>query len=116
MDKNEIRYTQCYWHANGNLVCNQVNVPYEQNRHQKYVEFDNFSTPNQNYNPNGYRKNLQYYESANNYKCSVPCNNCNRPENNNYDWMSPQKTYDKKSYLLNTNISETNNNYFKSEY
>lgn len=112
MNSTDIKYTQCYWHANGNLVCQQVSIPYEQNRYKGYVEFDNFSTPNKNYDPNGYRRNLEYYEAPNNYSCNVPCGKCQTPENNNYEWMSPQETYDKKTYMLNQKIEEKNNNYY----
>ena len=115
MDKKEIKYTQCYWQANGNLVCQKLDIPYDQNRYKNYVEFDDFSTPNQNYNPNGYRENLQYYEAANNYSCNVPCEKCKRPENNNYEWMSPQQTLDKKNYMLNTKLQENSNNYYPSK-
>ena len=40
MDKKEIKYTQCYWQANGNLVYQKLDIPYDANRHQNYVEFN----------------------------------------------------------------------------
>ena len=60
-------YTQCMWNANGELSCrkvefNKVNTP------SKYLQFKDFSTPTENYKPNEYRNNTNYYEKANNNK------------------------------------------------
>ena len=114
MEKNNNGYKQCYWHANGNLVCNNLKTKYQENTQQNYIEFDNFSTPNKNYDPNGYRKHLKYYESANNYSCNVPCGKCKKNQINNYEWMSPQQTIDKKNFLLGTDLKDISNNYYPS--
>lgn len=60
-------YTQCMWNANGELSCqkvqyNKVNTP------SKFLIFNDFSTPTENYKPNEYRNNLSYYEKPNNTK------------------------------------------------
>ena len=52
---------QCFWHANGNLICHSNQNP-PTSISEKQVEFDTFSSPNQNYQPNNYRQNKQYYE------------------------------------------------------
>ena len=62
---------------------NNLKTKYQENTQQNYIEFDNFSTPNKNYDPNGYRKHLKYYESANNYSCNVPCGKCKKNQINN---------------------------------
>ena len=83
----ENTYTNCYWHANGELKCKKVTVPYNPNQSSNILEFDSFSVPNKNYKPNEYRKNFDYYEQPAPKICgdSCSCNN-NTLEN---QWMSP---------------------------
>lgn len=114
MEKNNLKYNQCYWYANGNMVCQKLDIPYEPNRYKGYVDFKNFSTPTKNYDPNGYRRNIEYYEAPNNYTCNVACKKCERPANNNYEWLSPPQTLEGKRYFLNNQIPDTPNNYFPS--
>ena len=60
-------YTQCMWNANGELSCQKVHFN-KINSPSNYQVFDDFSTPNKNYKPNEYRKNIQNYEKADNIK------------------------------------------------
>ena len=113
---NLVGYTQCFWHSNGNLVCQNLQVPYNKDKYKQYVEFDNFSTPNQNYKPNEYRKYIDYYEAPNNYTCNVPCNNCKKPQDDKFGWMSPPLTYDKKMFYLNQqNLPQKPNYYYPNK-
>tara|TARA_B100001057_G_C22167758_1_gene688177 strand:+ start:131 stop:382 length:252 start_codon:yes stop_codon:yes gene_type:complete len=62
--KKDNTYTQCIWNANGELSCNPIKVVVDKNNNYKnYIQFDNFSTPNNNYKPNYYHQNKQWYNS-----------------------------------------------------
>tara|TARA_B100000674_G_scaffold66473_1_gene45934 strand:- start:94 stop:462 length:369 start_codon:yes stop_codon:yes gene_type:complete len=114
MDNQNIKFTQCYWHANGNLDCNNVSTNYDENRHNTNTVFDDFSTPNQNYRPNEYRKNKDYYEAALNYTCNTdPSCNCSKPsrcnvptncseKQDNLKWLAEPRTYDRVNYLTHS--------------
>lgn len=105
MNNNNIKYRQCYWHSNGDLECKDL----PSNKPQNIIEFINFSTPNSNYNPNAYRKNIKYYETANNYVCNDINSQCKQPEKDNYRWLSSPQTKQKKEYLLNTKLNDNPN-------
>lgn len=60
-------YTQCMWNANGELSCQKVQYS-KVNTPSKFLQFNDFSTPTENYKPNEYRKNLSYYEKPSNTK------------------------------------------------
>ena len=100
-NKKNITYTNCYWHANGEMKCKQVTVPYNPNQSQQNVEFDNFSTPNSNYKPNEYRQHFSYYEQPAPQMCGANCS-CDKKEIDN-QWMSPSRDYHRKEYLKNNN-------------
>lgn len=97
MNKDSITYTQCYWHANGNLVCKKVTVPNNKNKFQEYHEFNSFSCPNKNYKPNAYRDNFDYYQSPPEKMCGADCN-CNPRELPN-QWLSVPRSYKLTKYL-----------------
>ena len=87
---NNKYYSQCFWHANGTMVCKKMPLTYDPNLYKKYVLFNNFSDPNENYQPNNYRNNKDYYEKPLNYNSGV-----DRQVNdysNSYDWLSPPHT------------------------
>ena len=86
-------FTQCYWHANGQLECKKINTP--NNPSKEFVEFNTFSNPNMNYKPNAYHDNYDYYQKSNNSYCLIQ--NSNLPGKNNY--IAPPKTYKRVSYL-----------------
>lgn len=67
-------YTQCVWNANGELVCQRIPVNYNPNKYKNYVQFKDFSTPNENYKPNSYRENLDWYESNQQGDCGCLLN------------------------------------------
>ena len=70
MSCSQKQFTQCFWHATGELVCENVVV---RNTPKSYQQFDTFSKPNANYNPNGYLKNVDWYNKRNESCCNVPC-------------------------------------------
>lgn len=96
-NNNTVSYTQCYWHANGNLICKKVNVPYNPNQYQNYLEFNSFSCPNKNYQPNAYRANYDYYQQPPPNMCGANCD-CNVKELDN-QWFSPPRTEKRQNYL-----------------
>jgi hypothetical protein len=66
------QFTQCFWQATGELVCEKAvvrNTPTP----ASYTEFNTFGTPNANYNPNGYLQNVDWYNKHNQPSCNVPC-------------------------------------------
>lgn len=63
-------FTQCFWQATGELVCENVVVP---DKPPSYQEFNTFSTPNSNYNPNAYLQNVDWYNKRQAPCCNVPC-------------------------------------------
>lgn len=67
-------YTQCVWNANGELVCQRIPVKFNPNKYQSYVQFKDFSTPNENYKPNAYRENIDWYESNQQGDCGCLLN------------------------------------------
>ena len=70
ISKNNI-YTQCIWNANGELSCKTMNIETNKNNNYKnYNQFDNFSTPNNMYQPNKYQKNKQWYYNNTQNDCS----------------------------------------------
>merc|ERR1712072_1041780 len=96
-DDNKISYTQCYWHANGELKCKRVTVPYNQNQSNDNLQFNSFSEPNENYKPNEYRKNFDYYEQPPPKMCGLNCSN----EENNLEnqYISPSRDFEIQKYL-----------------
>jgi hypothetical protein len=97
MNNNDISYTQCYWHANGNLICKKVNIPYNPNKSNSYTEFDSFSCPNSNYQPNAYRQNFDFYQQPAPKSCGTDCS-CN-PNQLPNQWFSPPRTMKRQNYL-----------------
>ena len=93
----DLTYTQCYWHANGNLVCKKVTVPYNSNQDQTNLEFKSFGCPNSNYKPNAYRQHYNYYQQAHSNTCGPSCN-CEKNELQ-YQWISPPRTKKQVNYL-----------------
>jgi hypothetical protein len=94
-------YPHCYWHANGELACRSVPNETNPNNHANYVQFTNFSTPNQNYNPNGYRDQKEYYEQLE-HNCNVPCNGCTKKTNPKpYQWLSNPHTFNRLASFKN---------------
>ena len=88
--------TQCYWHANGELECKNISVNTKQET-KSYVEFNTFSNPNMNYNPNAYHENYNYYQQPAKNCCFNQNNNSGLPGNNNY--IAPPKTFTRVRYL-----------------
>ena len=64
-------FTQCFWHANGQLVCENTVVPMV--TPDRYVQFNAFGQPNAKYAPNAYRSNKDFYETQRQPTCNVPC-------------------------------------------
>lgn len=96
---NDISYTQCYWHANGNLTCKKVTIPYDSNKSNSNLQFNSFSCPNSNYKPNEYRNNLDYYQQPHSNMCGQNCDCTNTPLPN--QWFSPPRTQKRQQYLQN---------------
>ena len=71
MSCNKKNFTQCFWQATGDLVCENTVVDTQP---RSYQEFTTFATPNANYNPNGYLKHAEWYNTHNQPCCNVPCN------------------------------------------
>lgn len=67
----EKAFTQCFWHANGQLVCENTVVPMI--TPDTYVQFDAFGQPNAKYAPNAYHSNKAFYEQQRQPRCNVPC-------------------------------------------
>lgn len=64
-------FTQCFWHANGELVCENTVVPMKTSG--MYVQFDSFGKPNDKYAPNAYHSKTQFFETQRQPTCKVPC-------------------------------------------
>ena len=64
-------FTQCFWHANGQLICENTVVP--MTTPDRYVQFSAFGQPNAKYTPNAYRSNKDFYETQRKPVCNVPC-------------------------------------------
>lgn len=83
---NKDKNTQCFWHANGKLECRNITIS-NKNNDNSYLEFNNFSTPNDNYHPDKYLENYNYYQQSN-FK-----------EKNKNKYIAPPKTYTRVKYL-----------------
>ena len=79
---NKDKITQCFWHANGKLECKYIDFPKKNDN--TYVEFKNYSTPNNNYHPDQYLYNYKYYQA---------------PYKNENKYIAPPKTYTRVKYL-----------------
>ena len=90
-------YTNCYWHANGELKCKRVTVPYNPQQSKDNLEFNSFSVPNSNYKPNEYRKNFDYYEQPPPKMCGENCSYDDSVLEN--QWMSPSRDFNRQKYL-----------------
>jgi hypothetical protein len=98
-DMNAQYFDQCYWHADGTLNCSKHKFTYDPNGYKKYTEFDTFSKPNENYHPNAYRKNINYYSEPYKYNSGV-----NRQvQENKYSidnkWLAPPQTLTRVDYF-----------------
>lgn len=94
MDKNY--YNQCFWDATGELNCKRVALEYDENLYKKYVQYSSFGKPNNNYKPNHYRKNTNFYNLPYEYNSGVDRNIKKfKPEP---EWLSPPITKDKLEY------------------
>lgn len=91
---NNENITQCYWHANGDLECKTINMPKKQDS-KSYVEFDTFSNPNMNYQPNAYHNDYDYYQQPVKNSCLIQ--NSELPGKNTY--IAPPKTFTRVKYL-----------------
>ena len=69
-------FTQCFWHATGDLVCENVVV---NTTTAPSSDYQTFSTPQPSYNPNAYLQNTDWYNKHNNSCCNVPCKECVKP-------------------------------------
>lgn len=85
-------YNQCFWHADGSLKCKKEILTYDPKKYQNYVEFDDFSTPNENYKPNEYRNNLDFYEKPYKYDTGVSRNIHDKDYFDKKKWLSPPQT------------------------
>ena len=73
MSTNNTTFTQCFWHANGQIQCEKTVVstlPYQQPPAAEYMTFAK-SFPH--YNPNAYLEHVDWYNSYNQSSCPVPC-------------------------------------------
>lgn len=70
-------FVQCFWHANGQLACENTVVP--MTTPESYVVFNSFGQPNSKYQPDKYRENQSYYQKPTPC-CNVPCKQaCSQP-------------------------------------
>ena len=87
-------FTQCFWHANGQLVCENTVVPMV--TPDRYVQFDAFGQPNAKYAPNAYRSNKDFYETQRQPTCNVPCTSkCSAPKQ---AFVSPPRDPSSRSF------------------
>lgn len=87
-------FTQCFWHANGQLVCENTVVPMV--TPDRYVQFDAFGQPNAKYAPNAYRSNKDFYETQRQPSCNVPCTSkCSAPKQ---AFVSPPRDPSSRSF------------------
>ena len=101
MSDSKQYYNQCYWHADGTLVCKRVEFQNNPNYYQNYVQYDNFSKTNSNYKPNEYRQNLQYYSEPYKYNSGVDRNINEEEYNLSNEWLAPPRTNTRVNYFDN---------------
>ena len=92
-------YDQCYWHADGSLKCQRHKFTYDPQKYKNYTEFNSFSKPNQNYKPNAYRENKEYYEQPYQYNSGVDRNVPVNEYNCNKQWLAPPQTKTRTDYF-----------------
>lgn len=66
-------FKQCFWHATGELVCENTIVSTPIHSAQNY---QTFSIAQPDYNPNAYLQNADWYNKINQPQCNVPCKAC----------------------------------------
>lgn len=81
------------YHANGDLVCKKISVPAV--TPAQYLQFNTFSNPNANYQPNAYRSKHGWYANQNKPCCSVPCRDGCRGGAPADAYQSPPRDYER---------------------
>lgn len=66
-------FKQCFWHATGDLVCENTVV---NTTTPATSQFQSFGAPQPTYNPNAYLQNMDWYNKQNAPCCNVPCAPC----------------------------------------
>lgn len=69
-------FTQCFWHATGDLVCENTVV---NTTTTPTSDYQSFGTPHPTYNPNAYLQNTDWYNKKSAPCCNVPCKECVSP-------------------------------------